>query len=149
MSGNLAACGEHGLAAKVGTKGKTPLATLGARLYIEVRDNEESKFIGVGKRPTRFFLKERQSEISPDAIAKAEIEEIKRPERKVPYDERDLHPLLTYFAYTNLSFNRGRSIFTKTMYHEKSRKSGYSEWIHPDMVGFYLPLDDWKPASSN
>ena len=31
------------------------------------------------------------------------------------------------------------------MYHEKSKKAGYNEWIHPDMVGFYLPLDDWRP----
>jgi len=136
---------ETGLAAKVGTKGKTPLATLGARLYVEVRDNEASKFIGVGKRPVRFFLKDRQSEISPDTIAKAEKEEIKRPERKVPYEERDLHPLLTYFAYTNPPFNRGRPILTKTLHHEKSKRSGYSEWIHPDIVGFYLPLDDWQP----
>jgi len=53
--------------------------------------------------------------------------------------------LLTYFAYANPSFNRGRSIFTKTIFHEKSSKAGYNEWIHPDMVGFYLPLDDWRP----
>jgi len=56
-----------------------------------------------------------------------------------------LHPLLTYFAYTNPSFNRGRSIYTKTIYHEKSMKSGYNEWVHPDIVGFYLPIDDWRP----
>ena len=112
---------------------------------MNVRDNEESRFIGVGKRPTRFFLKERQSEVAPDAIAKAEKEQAKKPKPKVPYEERDLHPLLAYFAYANLSFNRGRPILTKTVYHEKSKKSGYSEWVHPDVVGFYFPLDDWKP----
>ena len=134
---------EHGLELRLESKGKTPWQTLGARLYMEVRDNEQSEIIGVGKRPVRFFLKERRNEISPDAAVKAEKDEIKRPERKVPYDERDLHPLLTYFAYANPDFNRGRSILTKTVYHEKSRKAGYNEWIHPDMVGFYLPLDDW------
>ena len=51
---------EHGLASKLQSTGKTPLASLGARLYVEVRDNEESGFIGVGKRPKRFFFKERR-----------------------------------------------------------------------------------------
>jgi uncharacterized protein len=136
---------EHGLAAKVKTKNRTPWGSLAVTLYWEVRDNEKSKFIGVGKRPKRLFLKERQSEISTETITKAEKEEIEKPEPKVPYNERDLHPLLTYFAYSNPSFNRGRSTFTKTVYHEKSKKAGYNEWIHPDMVGFYLPLDDWEP----
>ena len=137
---------DEGLTTKVGIKcNKTPWGSLGVTLYAEVRENKESKFIGVGKCPIRFFLKERQSEIASDAPAKAENEEAKKPEPKVPYDERDLHALLTYFAYRNLSFNRERPILTKTVYHEKSKKSGYSEWIHPDMVGFYFPLDDWKP----
>ena len=51
---------------------------------------------------------------------------------------------MTYFVYSNPSFNRGRPIYTKTIFHEKSRKNGYNEWIHPDMVGFYLPVEDWK-----
>ena len=133
---------DAGLAAKLGTKGKTPLASLGAKLYVDVSD-EESKFVGVGKRPKRFFLKERKSEIARDAVARAEEEDIKKPEPKVPYHERDLHPLLAYFAYNNVSFNRGRCIYTKTIYHEEARKSGYNEWIYPDMVGFYWPLKDW------
>ena len=28
---------------------------------------------------------------------------------------------------------------------ESPAKIGYNEWIHPDVVGFYLPLEDWKP----
>jgi hypothetical protein len=136
---------ETGLTAKVETAGKTPWQTLGARLYVEVRDNENSRFVPVGKRPVRFFLKERQSEIAPDAVKKLEKEEIRKTEKKVSYQERDLHPLLTYFAYANPTFNRGRSIFTKTIFHEKSTRSGLNEWIHPDVVGFYLPLDDWRP----
>ncbi len=47
--------------------------------------------------------------------------------------------------YSNPTFNRGRAIYTKTVRHEKSQKSGYSEWTHPDMVGFNLPLEDWEP----
>lgn len=136
---------DKGLTNKIDTTGKTPWQSLGARLYVEVRDNDCSKFIKVGTRPTRFFLKERAAELQPDAIVRLEKEEEKKTDKKTEYNERDIHPILTYFAYANPSFNRGRSIFTKTIHHEKSTKSGYNEWIHPDMVGFYLPLDDWRP----
>ena len=50
-----------GLTAKLKTSGKTPWNSLGAQLYVEVRDNDQSKFVKVGKRPARFFLKERQA----------------------------------------------------------------------------------------
>lgn len=136
---------DNGFSDKIKTLGKTPWQSMGAQLYVEVRDNEHSKFIKVGKRPARFFLKERQAELQPDAVAIIEKEEAKKGEKKSPFLERDLHPLLTYFAYANPTFNRGRSIYTKTIYHEKSQRSGYNEWIHPDMVGFYLPLEDWRP----
>jgi len=136
---------DTGLAQKFETSGKTPWATLGARLYVDVRDNEQTKFIKVGNRPARFFLQERKAEITTDAITRIEKEETKKSEKVSAYLERDLHPLLTYFAYANPSFNRGRSILTKTIFHEKSYKSGYNEWIHPDMVGFYIPLEDWRP----
>jgi hypothetical protein len=136
---------EKGLAGKIKTSGKTPWQSLGAQLYVEVRDNEQSRFIKVGKRPARFFLKDRSADVPPDAVKQIEKEEAKRKEKKTEFHERDLHPLLTYFAYANPTFNRGRSIFSKTILHEKSQRTGYNEWIHPDMVGFYLPLDDWRP----
>lgn len=136
---------ESGLADKIKTSGKTPWQSLGAQLYVEVRDNEESRFMKVGKRPARFFLKDRAAELPADAVEKIEKEEVIKKEKKTQYHERDLHPLLTYFVYANPTFNRGRSIFTKTIFHEKSQRSRYNEWIHPDIVGFYLPLDDWRP----
>lgn len=136
---------EKGLTTKLDTTGKTPWQSLGARLYVEVRDNDDSKFMKVGTRPTRFFLKERAAELPPDALNKIEKEEGKKTEKKTEYHERDLHPLLTYYASSNPSFNRGRAIFTKTIFHEKSTKGGYNEWVHPDVVGFYMPLEDWRP----
>ena len=135
---------DKGLTAKLDATGKTPWQSLGARLYVEVRDNDESRFIKVRSRPARFFLRERASEIPADAISKLEKEEGQKAEKRTEYHERDLHPLLTYYVNSNPSFNRGRSIYTKTIMHEKSIKGGYNEWIHPDMVGFYLPLDDWR-----
>jgi len=47
---------DRGLAGKIKTSGKTPWQSMGAQLYVEVRDNEESRFIKVGKQPARFFL---------------------------------------------------------------------------------------------
>jgi len=136
---------EKKLTARIKTAGKTPWNTLGSRLYVEVRENDKSKFVKVGNRPARFFLREREAHLPADVIGRLEKEEAKKVPKKSDFHERDLHPLLTYFAYANPSFNRGRSIFSKTIYHEKSARSGYNEWVHPDMVGFYLPLDDWRP----
>jgi hypothetical protein len=134
-----------GLATKLGTTGKTPWQTLGAQLYVDVRDNELSRFLKVGKRPARFFLKQRSPEISELTAIEIEREEEKRAKKPPGYKERDLHPALTYFAFANPTFNRGRAIVTKTIHHEPSKKSGYSEWSHPDMVGFSIPLEDWQP----
>ncbi|MCK4716443.1 MAG: hypothetical protein KAT54_06520, partial [Candidatus Marinimicrobia bacterium] len=133
-----------GLATNVKTKGKTPWQTLGARLYVDVLYRPESLFIKVGKRPARFFLKKRQSELSDSLLKKIELAEVKTPAPKTSYEEKDIHPLLGYFVYANPTFSRGRSIFTKTIFHQSSKRKGYNEWLHPDMVGMYLPIDDWK-----
>ena len=133
-----------GLASKLGTTGKTPWQSLGARLYVDVLDNESSKFIKVGKRPARFFLKERSKEIKEALIAKIEQAEEKPVKNAPVYKERDLHPVLTYFVATP-AFNRGRAVVTKTIFHEAAKKAGYSEWTYPDIVGFSIPLEDWQP----
>jgi len=126
---------------KVG--GKTPWQSLGAQLFVDVRDNPSSVFIKVGNRPARFFLKARSNEIKDFEIVKLEksVEDINETKG---FTERELHPIITYFAYSNPSFNRGRRILTKTIFHEKSKKSGYNEWIFPDIVGFYMPLEEWN-----
>jgi hypothetical protein len=129
---------------KLKSKGATPWATVGAQLFVDTRDNEKTFFVKVGKRPTRFYLKSKQNDLPENIIEKIEEKAQKEPIKKAAYHERELHPLLAYFANANLMFNRGRNIYTKTIFHEKSKKKGYSEWLHPDMVGFYLPIDDWN-----
>lgn len=136
---------EEGFADKLQTTGKTPWQSLGARLFVDVRDNENSLFFKVGKRPARFFLKSKQNLLPVNIIEKIEQEEARPVREKSKYSERDLHKLLAYFVYANPSFSRDKNIITKTIYHEKSKKSRYNEWLHPDMVGFYIPLDDWNP----
>ncbi|HQF85293.1 MAG TPA: HTH domain-containing protein [Smithellaceae bacterium] len=129
----------------IATKGKTPWQTLGAQLFVDVRDNPNSLFIKVAKRPARFFLKSKANTLTGEVLEDLDSEvAIPKIKEKEGFTEKDLHPLLAYFAYTNLQFSRGKAILTKTIYHEVSKKNGLSEWIHPDMVGVYIPIDDWN-----
>ena len=136
---------ELGLTKKIHSNGLTPWQTLGARLFVDVRDNEKSKFMKVGKRPAKFYLKEYKDLLTDEMLKNIDSEEIKKDKKTAPkYNERQLHPVFTYYAYSNANFNRGKAILTKTIFHEKSKKDGLNEWIHPDMVGVYIPIDDWN-----
>jgi uncharacterized protein len=138
---------KEGLTKKIVTKGKTPWQTLGARLFVDVRDNINSHFIKVGKNPARFFLKAKQDLIIGQEISFLERPELILPdskEGKIKFSERDIHPLITYFAFTNREFNKGREVYTKTIFHEKSKKNGLNEWVHPDIVGFHMPIENWN-----
>lgn len=121
---------------------KTPWFSIAAQLYVDVRDNEKSKFIKVGENPARFFLSSKYANLAKPIIEIPQKEEA--PVQKVKsFHERKIHPLLAYFVYSNYQFNRGRGVFAKTIFHEKSKKNGFSEWLHPDMVGFYIPIKEW------
>jgi hypothetical protein len=48
-------------------------------------------FIKIGKRPARFFLKERRNEISEDIVTAIEHTEEKQAKNAPTYKERDLH----------------------------------------------------------
>lgn len=137
---------QQGLTARVATKGKTPWSTLGAQLFVDVRDNSKSKFTKASVNPARFFLTARLSEVP--AVQPEEVVEdsVTATQTRAAYHERKLHPLVAYFAYTNSEFNRGRQVYTKTIFHEKSKHNSPAEWVHPDMVGFYLPVEDWSDA---
>ncbi len=125
------------------TKGKTPWASVAARLYVDIRDNKNTVFEAVGKRPIRFWLKK----LGPANIEMNEPEEtpnkIDEPIaiKTEKYNERDLHPVLVKFADTFYHF-RGAKL--KTIYHENSNKNkkGYNKWIHPDLVGVYFSFND-------
>jgi hypothetical protein len=92
--------------------------------YEDVRYNPNPDFVKVCKRPARFFRKSRQSEFSDALLKKIEIDEVKKPEPKTSYEERELHLLFSYFVYATPSFSRGRNIFTKTIFHEKLLTQG-------------------------
>jgi hypothetical protein len=137
---------EKGLEAKLASLGKTPWQSLGSRLFVDIRDNPESIFIKVGKSPARFFLAFRKHELTEEDLKDTATSKSvpSKKDKGFNFHERQLHPLLAYFSFTNTSFNRGKQIYTKTIFHEKSKHNSLSEWVHPDMVGFYSPIDDWN-----
>lgn len=127
-------CGENlHLVEKVGSMGKTPINTLQARLYVDIRDNTKSVFIQTSKRPSTFYLKDM-------TIENEEIE--LQDDELSSYNERDLHILLSSFVYASPEFH----CVTKTIYHEKTNKirKGYNQWLHPDIVGIYFPFEDFS-----
>jgi uncharacterized protein len=129
---------EKGYTSLLHSGGKTPWATLGAQLYVSVRDKKDSPFVKLGSRPSLFFLKHLLKGNEQEYLNKLEVAQ--QPAAKKPvFLEKELHPFLAQFAYFFLKAH------TKTIQHSKSDKREYGEWVHPDMVGCYFPLEDWKP----
>jgi len=117
-------------------KGRTPWQTIGALVYVDIRDKPESIFIKTGIRPRRFFLRDLVGELKAVTLPEEPTKKKVKPE----YYESDLQPFLTYFAFTKLS------AYTKTIRHSGSKrhKKGQTEWLHPDVIGFYSPIEDWE-----
>jgi hypothetical protein len=116
------------------TKGKTPSHTLGAKLYIDVRDNPDSDFIATGERPKKFILRSLLENIGTKIL---DVQVSEKPQ-KFEYLEKDIHPFLVYYGFYYLKS------YLKTIRHSKSEKKGFGEWVHPDIVGCYFPFSDWK-----
>ena len=119
-------------------RGKTPWNTIGAHIYVDIRDNEKSPFVKYGTMPRRFFLKDLigSEEVKKELDAAIENEAKKAEANIAKYKEIDLHPFLTYYADTFMG------IYTKTVNHQKSKKNVYAQWLHPDIVGIRFPFDD-------
>lgn len=125
---------EHDLHKKLPKYGKTPEQTLGARIYVSIKQGgDDNPFIQFSKRPALFFLKELTAPSTPVPEPVAE--------EKPSYKERDLHKILSSFVFSDSHFKS----YTKTIYHESStkKKKGKNEWLHPDIVGIRYPFDDF------
>ncbi|UNY97748.1 HTH domain-containing protein [Zhouia spongiae] len=133
-----------GLDSKLNSKGKTPNATLGARLHVIARDNPKGIFKTVGRRPKRFYLSSKEYNIDFSEYEAGKTEEetkiITKNKSNYKYTERDLHHFLAHFAFYSLKS------FTKTISHSKSEKKKFGEWVHPDMVGCEFPIDEWDDS---
>ncbi|MHB1664617.1 MAG: HTH domain-containing protein [bacterium] len=121
-----------------GTMGKTPWNTIGAHIYVDMRDNKDSIFIKLGSMPRRFYLKNLPS-INDEDVNKIKLEnKALNLDNVKNYKEKDLHQFLTYYVHTF------KLIYTKTINHEKSKKSGYTQWLHPDLVGILYHFEDYN-----
>ena len=121
---------DKGYDLNVGSLSKTPWVVLGVKIYDSIR-KEDSPFVKTDSRPQRFYL--RSLEKTRVAI------DVEYPNRvtKPTYREKDLHPFLAYYANLYLK------AYVKTIHHLKSKRE-YSEWLHPDMVGCYFPIEEWN-----
>jgi len=117
--------------------GKTPWQTIGALIYIDIRDKPDTPFIKLKVKPSKFFLKSLMQNYDISRIEKEQDNIMIKKESG--YNERDLHKFLSYYVYT---YN---FIYTKTIFHESSSKKKYAQWLHPDIVGVYFPLEQWEP----
>ncbi|ENZ0443361.1 HTH domain-containing protein [Campylobacter upsaliensis] len=124
---------EIGLEKRLSSIGQTPTQTLWNRFFVN-RDD----FIKATQKPITFWLRSRQNELIN--LNLSEEKEVRL--EKTKFNERDLHPLLVKFLYENLDFR----LNSKTIYHEKSKKSenGKDKWNYPDIVGVYFPYDDYQ-----
>ena len=121
------------------SKGKTPWSSLYTSVFENTRDHPETTiFYKIEGRPARYFLKELESTIKGDKLAKALQEPDGSVDSQRRYKESDLHPFLAYFA------RKFFQAYTKTIRHNNSTKKEFGEWVHPDMIGVYFPLKDWK-----
>ena len=120
---------------ELNSSGKTPWASLGARLYVALREGDDSNFAAIGNRPKQFYLRRMQEEIN---LTPAEDKKKTKVPKKPTFLEKELHPFVTYFANYDLR------AYCKTLNHSKSDKSKYGEWIHPDIVGCYFPIEEWE-----
>lgn len=127
---------QRAYAASVGTSGKTPWQSIGAQIYLSIRDDANTPFFKATSRPTRFALRSMQK--SEEELARLQVQPVSVP---VPpsYAEADLHPFLAYFGSYYLK------AYLKTIRHSTSDKKRYGEWVHPDMVGVYYTLEEWTP----
>lgn len=131
-----------GYAKDLKSSGKTPQNTIGAQLYVDVRDNPATIFIQVSKRPSKFGLKSLKYSSTKKSDTAEGIEIKSTVSSKTKIAERDLHPMLVKFAYSNQHFKS----HLKTILHENSSKAkkGFNKWLHPDIVGAYFPFKDYE-----
>ena len=85
---------------KLSSSGKTPIRTLSARIYVDIKNNPDTIFEQVSKRPAKFFLKGRTAGLK-------EYEEKQKQEnifQKHKFGERALHILLSSFVNADEHF---------------------------------------------
>ena len=134
---------ETSLSERLGTSGKTPWQTIGAQIYVDIRDNPKSLFYQYNSRPMKFYLSKFKEDFKPENAPKEEPS--KDDTLKTKFNERDLHTLLVKFIDSSMDFNA----HVKTIYQEiaKRDQKGLNKWIYPDLVGVHLPFNDFDVST--
>jgi uncharacterized protein len=111
---------------------KTPTASVSAILgdFIRLGDARVKRLKQEGGTYSYYLKKNEQLVDITVLTGQAENEIVKKVEKKIKYDERDLHILLSTYL-------KSTGVFSKTVFHEKSTygKDSNQMWTHPDMVG--------------
>jgi hypothetical protein len=128
---------------QIQSSGQTPAKSLYGIIFLKVRDDPNAIFYKIGERPARYFLKELKGKIKDEKIQEAVQEADTSAQSIYEYKESDLHPFLAYFARRNFK------AYAKTIHHNTSPKKEFGEWVHPDMIGVYFPVKDWKSEVLN
>ncbi len=126
---------ENKMTEELNSSGKTPWKTLGARVYVDIKNNKKTKMKQISKRPAKFGLKE------IEYVLETYEDGISLKDNSI-YTERDLHTLLTKFVYSNQHFR----CYTRTILHERSKRKnvGVNKWLHPDIVGVHFPYEEYS-----
>lgn len=132
---------QQGYDKELNSKGKTPWATIGARLYRDIKENPSTPFIKLNVKPAKYYLKTLSQNYNMINIETEEENSIVKNETR--YDERDLHKFLSYYVSVY------HSVYTKTIFHESSSKKNYgsNKWVHPDIVGVSFSFEKWEPET--
>lgn len=131
---------KNSLDIKVGSLGKTPVATLSAKLYVDIRDNVNTPFVKATTRPTTFGLKSKNYG-SNTTVINTPIQTF--------YKEKDLHSVLVKYLDSNQHFK----CLTKTINQSAITSIGRSPvkkanmWVYSDLIGVYFPYNDFSPIS--
>lgn len=124
-----------GLTEELNFKGKTPWATFGAYIYMDLKNNPDTIFEKVQEKPILIMLKDQHFNINAKIQASKNSKTLNNDSRATKFNDGDLHRILAYFINSNPNFNA----LPKTINHRKRENTnnntkGYNEWLYPDMV---------------
>ncbi|EPH10097.1 hypothetical protein HMPREF9309_00402 [Campylobacter ureolyticus ACS-301-V-Sch3b] len=121
-----------GLTEELNFKGKTPWATFGAYIYMDLKNNSDTIFKKVQERPILIMLKDQHFNIKAKIQASKNSKTSNNDSQTTKFNEGDLHCILAYFINSNPNFNA----LPKTINHRKGPKNdkGFNKWLYPDMV---------------
>jgi uncharacterized protein len=118
------------------SKGRTPANTMYAAIFLDCRDRPESKFVKIGSRPARYYLKTLSNVEKPAELEKRAATTPPDLKKSGTFTEKQLHPFLAWFASYEFQAH------VKTINHSASGKSEFGQWLHPDVIGVYVP--EWQ-----